>query len=256
MKRAILTGASSGIGASLARELSRRGWAVALLARRLDLLRDVAKDLRESTSIECDVANNEAVKDAVKQSEQTLGGPFDLAIANAGIGVVSHATKFDVTDAELMVRVNLLGMIYLFGAVVPGMAERGAGRFVGVASLAGLRGLPTNSVYSATKSAMQTFLEASRVELVPRGVGITIVNPGFVATPMTEKNRFRMPFLMTADAAAVIIADGIERGKRVVEFPFGTSLMMRTARLIPDALYDRVMTPYAKRKIDPSKVKR
>jgi short-subunit dehydrogenase len=256
VRRAIVTGASTGIGEALVRELSRRGWAVALLARRADLLQQIGRELRESTSIACDVSDPVAVAEAVKRSSETLGGPFDLAVANAGVGIPSHATKFSIADAERMVRVNVLGMMYLFDAVIPSMIERGTGRFAGVASVAGHRGLPTSSVYSATKAAMQAFLEASRVELAPLGVGVSIVNPGFVATPMTEKNRFRMPFLMQPPEAARIIADGLERGQRVIEFPLPMSLLMRFARLVPDALYDRVLIPYGHRKIDPSKIRR
>jgi short-subunit dehydrogenase len=155
-----------------------------------------------------------------------------------------------------MVRVNVLGMMYLFDAVVPGMVERRSGHFVGVASLAGLRGLPTSSVYSATKAAMQAFLESSRGELAPYGVRVTTVNPGFIATPMTEKNRFKMPFLMNVDEAALIIADGIERGARVVEFPRLMSALVRLTRFLPAVVYDFATAPYGRRKIDPPKVKR
>jgi len=245
MKRAILTGASSGIGAALARELSRRGYALALLARRGDLLRELASELPESQAIECDVADAASVKSAVEKA----GGVFDLAIANAGVGIHTPAHKFDIANAETMVRVNILGTMYLFDAVIPKMIERGSGRFAGVASIAGLRGLPTTSVYSATKAFMQAFLEASRIELLSYGVGVTIVNPGFVATPMTEKNRFKMPFLMTAEEAARVIADGLEHGDRVIEFPRPMSLLMRTVRLIPDAIYERAVAPYSRRKV-------
>ena len=103
---------------------------------------------------------------------------------------------------------------------------------------------------------MQAFLEASRVELAQFGVGVTIINPGFVTTPMTEKNRFKMPFLMQAPAAAVVIANGLERGARLVEFPKPMSLLMRSMRLVPDAIYERMMVPNGRRKMDPSKVKR
>jgi short-subunit dehydrogenase len=103
---------------------------------------------------------------------------------------------------------------------------------------------------------MQAFLEASRIELAPYGVGVTTVNPGFIATAMTEKNKYKMPFLMQADEAAKVIADGIERGKRVVQFPLPTSLLMRFLRILPDAIYDRITAPQARRKTDPSKVKR
>src|SRR5258706_14651676 len=232
--RAIITGASSGIGAALAHELARRGWTLALLSRRGDLLDALVKELpTKSIALPCDVTDASAVRDAVKRGEAAVGGPVDLAIANAGVGVPSHAAKFVLADAELMMRVNILGMFNLFDAVIPSMIERRAGRFAGIASIAGLRGLPTSSVYSATKAAMHAFLEASRVELRPYGVGVTTVNPGFIITPMTEKNRFKMPFLMTAEEAARIIANGLERGAGVVEFPLPMSLLSRAGRFLP-----------------------
>jgi short-subunit dehydrogenase len=255
--RAIITGASSGIGEALARELARRGWDIALLARRADLLEALVKELpAKSIALPCDVTDATAVKVAVRQGEEQLNGPFDLAIANAGVGVPSHASKFILADAELMTKVNVIGMFNLFDAVIPSMIERRPGRFAGIASIAGLRGLPTTSVYSATKAAMQAFLEASRVELRQYGVGVTTVNPGFVVTAMTEKNRFKMPFLMNVDDAARVIANGLEGGKRVVEFPRRMSLLMRFARLIPDAIWDRATAPYARRRIDIEKARR
>lgn len=254
--RTIITGASSGIGAALARELSRRGHALGLVARRAELLDALVGELKTpSVALPCDVADGAAVKAAVARGEEALGGPFDWAVANAGVGIPSWATKFNLADAELMMRVNVIGMFTLFDAVVPGMVQRRAGRFAGVASIAGHRGLPSASVYSATKAAMHSFLEASRVELASHGVGVTIINPGFIATPMTEKNK-RMPFLMQADDAARIIADGLERGRRVIEFPLPMSLATRFLRLVPDAIFDRVMIPYGKREIDESKVRR
>jgi len=136
------------------------------------------------------------------------------------------------------------------------MVERRSGVFAGIASIAGLRGLPTAAPYSASKATMQNFLEASRIELRPYGVKVTTVNPGFIATPMTEKNKFKMPFLLQPDEAAKIIANGIERGKRIVEFPAPMSLLMRTMRLVPDAIFERITGPYARRKIDPAKVRK
>ena len=256
MRRAIITGASSGIGRELALELSRRGWAVALLGRREALLREVGRDVRESAVAACDVTDAAAVRDAVASTSKSLGGPFDLAIANAGIGVPTHAANFNLADAEQMVRVNILGTMYLLDAVVPSMIERRSGRFSAVASLAGHRGLPSTSVYAATKAFLQSFLEASRIELKPYGVGVTTINPGFVVTAMTEKNRFHMPFLMKADRAAKVIVDGLERGQRVVEFPLPMSLLTRAMRLVPAALYERMTGPFARRKMDDSKVRR
>lgn len=233
--RALITGASSGIGAAMAREMSRRGYSLALLARRAELLEQLAGELPDTIAIPCDVTDSAAVHDAVKRA-----GPIDVAIANAGMGITGHAWKI-VEEAEEMMRVNYFGMLHLFGAVIPTMIERGHGRFAGIASIAGLRGLPSAAGYSASKAAMQAFLEAARIELAPLGVGVTTVSPGFIATAMTEKNRFRMPFLMQPDAAARIIVDGIVRGDRNVEFPKPMSLTMRFARLLPAAVYDRVV---------------
>jgi short-subunit dehydrogenase len=240
MKRAIVTGASSGIGEEMARELSRRGYAVALLARRAEVLGRIAAELPNAAAVPCDVADSAAVHDAVRRAETALGGPIDLAIANAGVGITGWAAK-SVADAERMMRVNYFGMLYLFDAVIPSMMERRSGRFAGIASLAGLRGLPKSSGYSASKAAMQAFLEAARIELATFQIRITTVNPGFIATPMTEKNTFKMPLLMQAGPAARRIVDGVERGARVVEFPLPLSIVMRFARLLPAWIYDPVI---------------
>src|SRR5581483_5329495 len=236
MQRALITGASSGLGAAMARELSRRGYAVVLLARRADLLEALARELPNSQAIPCDVTDSAAVHRAVEQA-----GEIDLAIANAGVGLTGWAAK-SVQDAELMMRVNYFGMLYLFDAVMPQMMERRSGRFGGIASLAGLRGLPTATGYSASTAAMQAYLEGARIELKRFGIKITTVNPGFIETAMTEKNKFKMPFLMTADRAAKIIVSGIERGASVIEFPRAMSMLTRLARHMPNALYDGILS--------------
>lgn len=259
MKNAFITGASSGIGFELARELARRGYRVALSGRRAELLEENVARIRneggEALAVPADVIDGEAVKGAVGSAVETWGA-VDLAIANAGVGIPTRATKFRIADAEMTMRVNFFGMLYLFDAVIPSMIERRSGHFAGIASLAGLRGLPNSSMYSASKAAMQSFLEASRIELAPTGVGVTIVNPGFVETPMTEKNKFSMPFLQKVDRAARIIADGLERRKREIEFPLPLALAVRAGRLLPNAIYDRVTSPYSTRKIADDKIRR
>lgn len=252
MKRAIITGASSGIGAQLSRELVSRGWHVVMLARRRELLDELATELTpNATAVACDVTDLTAVKKAVEEN-----GPFDLAIANAGISIPTYAPAFNVVDAEAIMRVNVLGMFYLFDAVIPSMVARKSGHFAGVASIAGLRGLPSSGVYSASKAAMQAFLEASRSELQGTGVAVTTINPGFVDTPIVAKYQFKLPFLVPADRAARIIADGLEQRKREIEFPAPMSLLMRTVRLLPNALYDRLGRRFGKRRIDLAKVRR
>jgi len=258
-RHVFITGGSSGIGQALGREMATRGWDVTLIARRTDLVEANASELRQrgvrALGLACDVTDRSAVAQAVERASREIG-PIDVAVANAGVGVPSHGAKFDIGDAETMIRTNVLGMMYLFSAVVPSMIERRSGRFVGVASLAGHRGLPATSVYSASKAAMQAFLEANRVDLAPYGVGVTTVNPGFIVTSMTAKNEFPMPFLMKVEKAARVIADGIERGKRVVEFPWPMSLLTRFGRLLPNAVWDRVNAPYGWRKMDAEKMRR
>jgi len=240
VQRAIITGASSGIGEAMARQFSRRGYALALLARRADLLQKLASELPNAIAIPCDVTDSAAVHDAVARA-----GEINVAIANAGVGTTGWAAK-SVSEAERMMRVNYFGMLYLFDAVIPQMMERRSGRFAGIASIAGLRGFPTASGYSASKAAMQAFLEAARVELAPFGIRVTIVNPGFIATAMTEKNTFSMPFLMTTERAAKIIVDGIERGARIVEFPWQMSALTRFSRALPAWITDRMMGGYSR----------
>jgi short-subunit dehydrogenase len=219
--RAVITGGSSGIGLALVHELESRGWEVISLAR------------RGTPSV--DVTDAESVREAVNRA-----GEIDLAIANAGIAIPNHAALFNLADAEQVLRVNVNGMMNLFAAVIPSMIERKRGHFAGVASVAGLRGLPRAGPYSASKAAMQALLEAWRVELKPHNVAVSIINPGFVETDMTAKNRFRMPWLMSAERAARIIADGLAAQKNVIEFPLPMSLLMRTVRFLPDAIYDRM----------------
>lgn len=242
MKNALITGASSGIGLALARELAGRGYRVALAARRTDLLEQEAGRLNAAghaaMALTCDVTQADSVRSAVNFVEKTWG-PVELAIANAGVGTPTPALEFDLADVENIMAINFMGMVHLFHAVVPGMAARNAGRFAGVASLAGLRGLPTSGTYSASKAAMQAFLEAARVELQGK-VGVTIVNPGFVVSEMTDKNDYPMPFMMETDRAARIIARGLERGAKEIDFPLPTALAMRVARVMPNALFDRL----------------
>jgi short-subunit dehydrogenase len=240
MQRAIITGASSGIGKAMAREFSRRGYALVLLARRVDLLQKLATELPNAIAIPCDVTDSAAVRDAV-----ACAGEINVAVANAGVGTTGWAAK-SVSEAELMMRVNYFGMLYLFDAVISQMMERRSGHFAGIASIAGLRGFPTASGYSASKAAMQAFLESARVELAPFGIRVTTVNPGFIATAMTEKNTFKMPFLMTTERAAKIIVDGIERGARIVEFPWQMSALTRFSRALPAWVTDRLMGGYSR----------
>ena len=243
MKRPVvlITGASSGIGAELGRAWGREGCDIALLARRADRLEEAAVAVRSTGAralpIVCDVTDRQAVGAAVAHTVEMLG-PIDVAVANAGVALKCRAAKFNLADAETIIRVNVFGMFNLYDAVIPSMIERRTGRFVGIASLAGLRGLPGSPVYSASKAAMQAFLEGARGELAVRGVKLITVNPGFVKSEITRTNEFAMPFLMETEDAAERIVRGVERGERTIEFPLPMKLAVRTMRALPDRLWD------------------
>ena len=241
----VITGASSGIGAAVAVELARQRQArVGLLARRLDKLEQVAEDVRqaggEALPVACDVVDAAAVQAAVDRVRAEYG-PVDIAIANAGIGVPLPVKRFTAEAMATTMRINVEGAANLFAAVLPEMLDRSTGQLVGVSSVAGFRGLPRSASYSASKAALSTMLESMRLELRPLGIPVTAVHPGFVVTPMTEKNAFKMPFLMKVDRAARITTRGILKRKRDVNYPWPTVLAMKLVRWMPDWLYDRLM---------------
>lgn len=241
--RVLITGASSGIGEALALEYARRRCRLTLTARRTDRLQQLAEKVRalggEALPVTSDVTSRESVGGAVQEAEQRWGG-IDLAIANAGVNALVSGTHLDLEDSRRIMDINFGGMLNLFDAVVPTMVERRSGHFVGIASLAGLRGVPSAPVYSASKAAMQNFLESMRPRLRRHGVAVTTVNPGFVRSEMTAGHRFPMPFLMHTDRAATLIADRLEGRPSKIEFPFAMKMLVRAFRLMPDALYDRL----------------
>ncbi len=244
MGHVLLTGASSGIGAALAVEMARRGHDLGLIARRAELLDDVAAQVRalgrRAAIAPADVTDREAMERAIAALVAELG-PVDVAIANAGGGGDTPAARLDAERVSAMFRLNVDGVVHTFAPVLPDMVARGAGQIVAIASLAGLIGLPRTSAYSATKAAVQRLMQGFSVELRPKGVAVTLVNPGFVRTPLTDKNKFPMPFLWEADRAARVIADGIERRRRRVEFPWQLSWTIRLVRLLPAAIVESML---------------
>jgi short-subunit dehydrogenase len=244
---AVITGASSGIGWSLARRLGAQGARVGLIARRLDRLTALADEVRRAGGTaalaEADVADREATVAAVRSVAGQLG-PVDLLIANAGVGAPTTLEPFNVGDVEKMFRVNVLGVVYSIEAVLPQMLERKKGHIAAVSSLAAYKGLPGESGYTASKAAVNNFMEGLRIQLRDRGVAVTTICPGFIRTPMTEINEFHMPWLLEADEAARRILRALERKKKVFNFPWQTTLLMKATRWLPDWLVARVMGKY------------
>lgn len=241
---AAITGASSGIGRELALEIARRGSDVALLARRREALEETAASVeglgRKAVALPCDVRDRAAVLAAIAEAASRLG-PIDLLVANAGIGVPLSASRWDGSRVAETFEVNVLGAAHAFEAVLPGMLERGRGHLVGVSSLAAWRGVPGHGPYGASKAAMNVMLESLRAELAPRGVAVTTICPGFVRTPMTARNKFRMPFLMEPEEAARRIARAIAARRRVYAFPWPFSWIVRAAAHLPAAIGDRLL---------------
>lgn len=240
---AFVTGASSGLGAGLARRLAAEGWAVALAARREPLLRSVAGEIEKAGGracvCPCDVADRAQVAAAVEHAEAELG-PVDLLVANAGVSERTYVDHFDAEGIERVLRTNLLGAVYAVEAVLPGMLERGRGHLVAMGSLAGYGGLPRTAAYSASKGALHNFFESLRLDLRGRGVDVTVVTPGYVRTAITSRNPYPRPFLLEVDDAVERVYRGIRKRRRLVAFPLPLFLATWWGQLLPARLYDRL----------------
>jgi short-subunit dehydrogenase len=235
-----ITGASSGIGEFLAYELGRRGARVALTARRAPALEAIVQRIKDAGGLAYafpgDVQRPADLTRIAQQITEQVG-PIDTLVANAGSHIESWPLRFDSEEYLSLMQLNYGGMLYTIQSVLPSMRERKRGHIVGVASLSGYRGLPIAAAYGASKAAMINFLESLRFHLEEVGIAVSIVNPGFVRTPLTDKNDFPMPFLMEPDAAARVMADGIERRKYEITFPLPFSLILKLGRIIPFRLY-------------------
>ncbi|TCO26141.1 short-subunit dehydrogenase [Kribbella steppae] len=236
-RRIWVVGASSGIGAALARELADRGARVAVSARRVSALQDVAAG--RMAVVPVDITDAEAVRQAADRVVEELGG-LDIVVLSAGYW--KQLKDFDAESFQRHLDVNLSGMAHCLDAVIPRLRAAGAGVIVGIASVAGYRGLPGAEAYGATKAAQINLLEALRVRLRPDGIHVVTVCPGFVDTEMTDSNTFPMPFIISAPRAAQEIANGIERRATRVAFPWQMSWLARLAKLVPDNLWTRLLS--------------
>jgi len=247
-KRIWLTGASTGIGRALALELASRGAVCGLTARTEESLRALQVEIEgrggrggRAIVVPGDVTDAARMKAVAAELEEKLGG-IDILIANAGTHLFTKPEQFDADEYLGLMNLNYGGMLRCIEAALPFMLKRGAGRIVGVSSLAGYRGVPRAAAYGASKAAAINFLESLRFHLARRKIGVTIVNPGFVRTPLTDKNDFHMPFLIDADRAARIICRGIERGKDEIAFPIPFSWIIKAMRIIPYPIYKMIMS--------------
>jgi NAD(P)-dependent dehydrogenase (short-subunit alcohol dehydrogenase family) len=235
-----VTGAGKGIGRAVALRLVRDGWVVAASARTgadLDaLVVAVGDGPGKVVPFVLDISDAAAATHVLDAIECDCG-QVDLAILNAGIHEPIDGAAFDAAIMRRLVETNLMGTVHCLEPLIERFVDRRAGRIAVVASLAGYRGLPTASGYGATKAALINMCEALRAELLPRGVTLSVVTPGFVRTPLTDRNPFPMPFLVDADIAARRIVDGLATGRFEITFPRRLAYLMKLLRILPYGLF-------------------
>jgi len=239
-----LTGASSGIGEALALAMAKRGATLGLLARREELLKELAAKCEQGGGkagyYAVDVTDAKAVAEAAEELRNEFGR-IDVLIANAGIGGNNSETQNLNPEAVAeVININLLGAVNAVSAVLPQMLENKSGQLVAISSLAGFRGLPKSAAYSASKAGMTAFFESVRLDVQDKGVAVTIIQPGFIKTPLTSGRKSKMPFLMELEDAIPLFLDAIERRKKFAAFPWQLAAVVRVARIFPAWLYDRI----------------
>jgi short-subunit dehydrogenase len=231
-RRVWLVGASAGIGAAMARELAARGARLALSARRAEALQALAID--GALLLPCD-ATDAASLAAARSSLIAAWGGVDLVVYLAGDYVPMRADDFDLAVAERVLAVNFNGALRLAATILPDLRRGGGIAFV--ASVAGYRGLPKALCYGPGKAALIHFAEVLHLDLSQKGIGVWVINPGFVATRLTAQNDFAMPALMTPEAAAIAAVDGFATGKFEIHFPKRFTRVLKFLGLLPYRLY-------------------
>lgn len=233
-----ITGASSGIGRSLALRLAARGEAIAAVARRQPLLESLVEEITRAggraLAISCDVTDLRRVRAAVEETCARLG-PIDRLIANAGGGERTFVDTFDAAQIERVFALNVGGCANCIEAILPAMLQRGEGHIVATSSLAAYRGLPSAAAYSAAKAALSNLIESLRIDLLPRGIVVTLICPGFVRTQPSAK---RKPFQLEVDEAARRMAEAVVARKRYSAFPLPLAVVAALGRMMPAGLYD------------------
>jgi short-subunit dehydrogenase len=236
-QRIWVIGASSGIGRALALALLQRGARVALTARSASALSDLASTAPgRALALAADVTRPDELAAAYSGIKDTWAG-IDLVIFVAGNHRPIRAWELQLDEAKGLFEVNVFGVLAGLCVVLPDLVSRASGAIAIVSSVAGYRGLPTGLIYGATKAALINLAESLYLDLAPRGVGVHLVNPGFVRTPLTDRNEFRMPALIPAEEAAEQVLRGLERGEFEIHFPKRFTRIMKLLRILPYRLF-------------------
>lgn len=233
-----ITGAGKGIGRALALKMAKEGWTVAASARTEEDLTSLIleSDTYRIHAFPLDITDAAANQQVLSDIENRLG-VLDLAVLNAGTHCPMTAKTFDISIVRDLVETNLMGTVNGLGALIPEFRRRGRGRIAVVSSVAGYRGLPTSAAYGATKAALINMCEALKPELEQENVALTLINPGFVETPLTNENDFPMPFLVTSEEAAEAIYNGLIKEQFEIVFPWKFAVIMKCLRLLPNRLF-------------------
>ncbi len=239
----LITGASSGLGAALAAAYAAPGVRLTLGGRdkaRLDAVAGLCQAAgAEVEATALDVCEREAVADWITASD--AGRPLDLVIANAGISGGTGGGREPPEQVRRIFEINVEGVLNTVLPAVPLMVQRGHGQIALMASLAGYRGLPGAPAYCASKAAVKVFGEGLRGELAAKGVGVSVICPGYVNTPMTQRNRFPMPFLMDAPKAARLIKKRLARNDARIAFPWPMAMAVWLLQAMPPGAIDRLL---------------
>lgn len=235
----LITGASSGIGRSLARRMAACDEAVVVLARRKELLDRLVEEIEQAggkaLALQCDVTDRGQVLGAIEQAERSMG-PIDRLVANAGGGARTEVETFQAAQIESALALNVLGTANCIEAVLPRMLERGGGHIVATSSLAAYRGLPSAAAYSAAKAALTNMMESLRPDLKPYGIDVSVILPGFVHKPSSTKRR--KPFHIELEEATRRMHKAILARRRYYAFPLSLVLAVNLGRFLPASLYD------------------
>ncbi|KZL03065.1 MULTISPECIES: SDR family NAD(P)-dependent oxidoreductase [unclassified Pseudovibrio] len=241
-----IIGASSGIGASLAQLYARSGWQVAVSARNEQKLQAVAQDASSVDVMPLDVTDAVQVSEALERFQQTSKLP-DLTVYCSGVYFPGGIDVLSEEHSVASMDTNYFGAVRVIAGLFPLLKQQGAGHIAIVSSLSGYCGLPNAACYGPTKAALINLCESLKSDFDKAGIDLSLVNPGFVKTPMTDKNTFEMPFLLGPEQAANDIYRGLEKRKFEIYFPFRLAAIMKILRLLPYALYFPVTRRMSKR---------
>lgn len=239
-KTILITGASTGIGKALGEKLLNVNCNLILTARRNEVIEEWVNKIEDSAANIIIFQNDVTDKDSVAKTHKKIVGKFgsiDIAILNSGVGKSVTPETFNSQVAEDIINTNFIGVIYWIEQILPDMIKNKSGIIAPVSSLADNRGYSGSGFYCASKAALSIFAEGFSIELKKYGIKVLTIKPGFVKTPMTDKNKFKMPFMISAEKSADYIISGIEKEKSIIQFPLPTVLGAKIIGLLPNWFY-------------------